>query len=136
MLFFFLLLSIFILFFFFFQAEDGIRDPLVTGVQTCALPICPVVEKPEGACVGKGQDGFPAPPVDDAPPLARDLLDGGIPADGLEAPFALGPDTPERRQHPRRGVETLGVVVDLAADHTLGERVRSVSGDLGDTSAV
>src|SRR6185436_20798777 len=24
----------------FFQAEDGIRDDLVTGVQTCALPIC------------------------------------------------------------------------------------------------
>src|SRR3982751_3336220 len=24
---------------FFFQAEDGIRDPIVTGVQTCALPI-------------------------------------------------------------------------------------------------
>src|SRR5438552_19159918 len=28
-----------VLFFFFFQAEDGIRDDLVTGVQTCALPI-------------------------------------------------------------------------------------------------
>src|SRR3712207_8837015 len=27
-------------FFFFFQAEDGIRDIGVTGVQTCALPIC------------------------------------------------------------------------------------------------
>src|SRR5207244_5388339 len=27
------------LFIFFFQAEDGIRDDLVTGVQTCALPI-------------------------------------------------------------------------------------------------
>src|SRR5690554_7677472 len=27
------------LFFFFFQAEDGIRDADVTGVQTCALPI-------------------------------------------------------------------------------------------------
>src|SRR5206468_6763305 len=25
---------------FFFQAEDGIRDLIVTGVQTCALPIC------------------------------------------------------------------------------------------------
>src|SRR2546430_7451988 len=25
---------------FFFQAEDGIRDLTVTGVQTCALPIC------------------------------------------------------------------------------------------------
>src|SRR5438552_3092759 len=28
-----------VLFCFFFQAEDGIRDDLVTGVQTCALPI-------------------------------------------------------------------------------------------------
>src|SRR5207245_6581913 len=28
-------------FFFFFQAEDGIRDATVTGVQTCALPISP-----------------------------------------------------------------------------------------------
>src|SRR5437879_13481792 len=27
------------MFFFFFQAEDGIRDTSVTGVQTCALPI-------------------------------------------------------------------------------------------------
>src|SRR5215475_13464554 len=29
------------IFFFFFQAEDGIRDFHVTGVQTCALPISP-----------------------------------------------------------------------------------------------
>src|SRR5205823_8969745 len=28
---------------FFFQAEDGIRDKLVTGVQTCALPILTLV---------------------------------------------------------------------------------------------
>src|SRR2546430_12588797 len=28
-----------LIFFFFFQAEDGIRDLTVTGVQTCALPI-------------------------------------------------------------------------------------------------
>ena len=28
-----------VMFFFFFQAEDGIRDTSVTGVQTCALPI-------------------------------------------------------------------------------------------------
>src|SRR5688572_33264337 len=32
--------KIVVLFFFFFQAEDGIRDLTVTGVQTCALPIC------------------------------------------------------------------------------------------------
>src|SRR5438034_4334333 len=28
---------------FFFQAEDGIRDHCVTGVQTCALPISPLL---------------------------------------------------------------------------------------------
>src|SRR5260221_10707943 len=33
-----------ILMFFFFQAEDGIRDHCVTGVQTCALPISGVAE--------------------------------------------------------------------------------------------
>src|SRR5690606_16214301 len=32
--------SVFLRSFFFFQAEDGIRDFHVTGVQTCALPIC------------------------------------------------------------------------------------------------
>src|SRR5258708_39168688 len=30
---------------FFFQAEDGIRDDLVTGVQTCALPISGAYDK-------------------------------------------------------------------------------------------
>src|SRR5229473_1636904 len=35
----------FIKYFFFFQAEDGIRYKLVTGVQTCALPICTDGEK-------------------------------------------------------------------------------------------
>src|SRR5258706_8594999 len=34
-------LSLYLFFFFFFQAEDGIRDWSVTGVQTCALPIWP-----------------------------------------------------------------------------------------------
>src|SRR3989449_10778689 len=35
--------------FFFFQAEDGIRDVAVTGVQTCALPIFNPGEGGEGA---------------------------------------------------------------------------------------
>ena len=34
---------VFVVFCFFFQAEDGIRDRLVTGVQTCALPIFPTL---------------------------------------------------------------------------------------------
>src|SRR6266404_7283315 len=33
-------------YFFFFQAEDGIRDKLVTGVQTCALPISTARRRP------------------------------------------------------------------------------------------
>src|SRR5256885_4939604 len=33
------------LIFFFFQAEDGIRDYKVTGVQTCALPILPTLSE-------------------------------------------------------------------------------------------
>src|SRR2546425_1280182 len=35
-------------YFFFFQAEDGIRDKLVTGVQTCALPISKLKDPKEG----------------------------------------------------------------------------------------
>src|SRR5256885_2649575 len=34
---------------FFFQAEDGIRDYKVTGVQTCALPISAVVQRQHSA---------------------------------------------------------------------------------------
>src|SRR2546425_11157992 len=51
---------------FFFQAEDGIRDKLVTGVQTCALPISARV----------GQIGFTeyhAPPADSLPPSVQPL---------------------------------------------------------------
>ena len=44
---FFLFLLLFFIFFF-FQAEDGIRDWSVTGVQTCALPICTNMNK--GPC--------------------------------------------------------------------------------------
>src|SRR5205823_6887160 len=37
-----------VVFFFFFQAEDGIRDKLVTGVQTCALPILTLAREEPG----------------------------------------------------------------------------------------
>src|SRR5438874_11155115 len=45
-------------FFFFFQAEDGIRDLYVTGVQTCALPIytVPGIVFVTGANVGAAGD--------------------------------------------------------------------------------
>src|SRR5690606_40497780 len=63
--------------FFFFQAEDGIRDFHVTGVQTCALPI-------SGMAVDRRLEGFPS--VGDARLLA--ILPAGhasgIPEDELQ----------------------------------------------------
>src|SRR3712207_6850272 len=44
---------VYVVFFFFFQAEDGIRDIGVTGVQTCALPIWTPFQKP--SCSGTSQ---------------------------------------------------------------------------------
>src|SRR5216684_6800490 len=51
-------------FFFFFQAEDGIRDVAVTGVQTCALPISahasrdePVLSGDVSGAVASGDPG-------------------------------------------------------------------------------
>src|SRR2546427_9553478 len=43
-------------FFFFFQAEDGIRDLTVTGVQTCALPIL-------GQCSRRARSASPSWPA-------------------------------------------------------------------------
>src|SRR5256885_6004795 len=49
--------------FFFFQAEDGIRDYKVTGVQTCALPICArrakkILAKPQEYKICEGCDSI------------------------------------------------------------------------------
>src|SRR5689334_14194638 len=44
---------------FFFQAEDGIRDGTVTGVQTCALPICSVVGERYVNVYARWQDFLP-----------------------------------------------------------------------------
>src|SRR5688500_19498008 len=47
---------------FFFQAEDGIRDYKVTGVQTCALPIYPRAD-PGPHRGARGRDGALADPL-------------------------------------------------------------------------
>src|SRR2546430_10192058 len=44
---FYIIVILLLLVFFFFQAEDGIRDLTVTGVQTCALPIYPTLSSLE-----------------------------------------------------------------------------------------
>src|SRR5258708_28612240 len=64
------------IYFFFFQAEDGIRDDLVTGVQTCALPIW----TPKGRIempgrVGRGQDQHAVVAAADAVEFGQELID-------------------------------------------------------------
>src|SRR2546427_11815460 len=78
-------------FFFFFQAEDGIRDLTVTGVQTCALPI--LAENPSNAAASAARS-LPAPEewaASDAPFEPRCCVEN--PADLL---FTTG--TTERRK--------------------------------------
>src|SRR5687768_18225553 len=58
--------------FFFFQAEDGIRDVAVTGVQTCALPISHI-DGPKRAAVDVGSRKVSG----GAPPPARGALAHG-----------------------------------------------------------
>src|SRR5688572_32921602 len=54
---------LFVVFFFFFQAEDGIRDLTVTGVQTCALPILSrECERVGGINLGQGICDLPSIP--------------------------------------------------------------------------
>src|SRR5207247_5049052 len=61
--------SSFSVLFFFFQAEDGIRDPLVTGVQTCALPIS--AKSKSAACAPLPPAAAPSQAGDNAAPPAR-----------------------------------------------------------------
>src|SRR5204862_4522056 len=56
-------------FFFFFQAEDGIRDLYVTGVQTCALPIYTFLGQQKRNYRGNRHD--PQKGINDQPALAK-----------------------------------------------------------------
>src|SRR3712207_7652936 len=71
---------------FFFQAEDGIRDIGVTGVQTCALPISPSRGSGRSASRSTARSRPPIPSASaDLSPTARWL------------PKGAGPRSEERR---------------------------------------
>src|SRR5205085_4811232 len=72
-----------VFFFFFFQAEDGIRDLTVTGVQTCTLPIWLLLRPPYRRPDGRGTG-----PASGRP--AADRAARGVRGD-LPAPFRRRP---------------------------------------------
>src|SRR3712207_6918436 len=84
-------------FFFFFQAEDGIRDIGVTGVQTCALPI----SAPAGALPSAAAPA--TAPADGAPAAAgaatgiEDISSALFDYVGFERRFRGDPRSGERR---------------------------------------
>src|SRR5216684_3533889 len=83
-MFFFLFVSSFV-FFFFFQAEDGIRDVAVTGVQTCALPIFREVLTLNGYTVIDTGDPFEARRIAERQPIQLLLTDVVMPImNGIE----------------------------------------------------
>src|SRR5699024_11857706 len=70
------------IYYFFFQAEDGIRDRNVTGVQTCALPI--------SVSMGSGQiPSRPAAAASSAPPSAGATPPVAFAVDAMVPPRAV-----------------------------------------------
>src|SRR2546430_12780302 len=75
---------------FVFQAEDGIRDLTVTGVQTCALPICiaqipgrenpapglPPESRRRASCAPVSASAFPCPQVQPGAGAVRPVVSG------------------------------------------------------------
>src|SRR2546429_1793430 len=74
--------------FFFFQAEDGIRDVAVTGVQTCALPI--LLRGLQGRFVPPGPSGSPSRGRPDVLPTGRNFYTLDTRAIPTQAAWELG----------------------------------------------
>src|SRR3989475_6353664 len=111
-------------FFFFFQAEDGIRDLTVTGVQTCALPIYRARPAPAAGVVRAPLRRPGAARAAGAISIGRRVPryshHGGRRNDPLPA-ASWGDDShpPRRAPHPREGAPRARRDQDLAPPHAL-----------------
>src|SRR2546422_3795868 len=128
-------------FFFFFQAEDGIRDVAVTGVQTCALPISLSVprrdgDEPPGAGRADGYAGRAAHggPMAGRPVRRRDLPSEFHAVAPARLDFAGGwTDVPPFSA--REGGVVVNAAIGFSARVELrlgGPRIRLVAEDLGE----
>src|SRR5438105_10104027 len=110
--------------FFFFQAEDGIRDPLVTGVQTCALPILLGLVGVDRPMTMKGRDlthdaGGRAVILATRPPLSQVGIRAGSwklvhwNETGASELFDLATDPDERNDVSKRRADVVVALVPL-----------------------
>src|SRR2546430_16956133 len=102
-----LMYSVFIsiFFFFFFQAEDGIRDLTVTGVQTCALPIV-LMQKLANAILKNNPEAYLfILLIDERPEEVTDMERSCKPAEVISSTF----DEP-----PERHVQVAEMVIEKA----------------------
>src|SRR5688572_18320291 len=114
----------FFFFFFFFQAEDGIRDLTVTGVQTCALPICELDGHVAGALADAGRTALRTrlEPLQRRPLVDEDLGDLELVRHELVVVLRVGDGGVEKLQDVTRGragrrpQDGTRVVDGLAAD--------------------
>src|SRR5207245_3822995 len=86
--------------FFFFQAEDGIRDATVTGVQTCALPI--LIARLIAFLIGDST--CPSPSTGSCPPTATAATSSAA----ATAPPPRSPGATGRPQSPRSEERRVG----------------------------
>ena len=117
------------------------REPLRTANRTfqlrCAEPVEQRLRRPERIeqthrpQVGVPQDRFATMLLDAVAPAIGDLSERLVPADRVEITTPLGSRAPHRREHPRRAVHPLQIPVDLDAQVSSGDRVRTISANLG-----
>src|SRR5689334_19219901 len=126
---------VFVFFFFFFQAEDGIRDGTVTGVQTCALPISQALALRLDDCGARRGAG--APPRTTAqkqslakasaaaaalPTKKRGLLEPARRERRLDAPAVLHEQPCEELGREDAVVARVrGILVEIAVDRVVDE---------------
>src|SRR5258708_5568712 len=124
---------------FFFQAEDGIRDDLVTGVQTCALPISPatltvnvapvaptITTQPGNQTVTAGQTAAFAVVASGTAPLSYQWQKSGVNIAGATAASYTTPATVTSDSGSTLGVvvsNTTGTVTSVAATLTVNAAV-------------
>src|SRR5699024_12014396 len=84
---------------FFFQAEDGIRDRNVTGVQTCALPI----SQAEVGMMSKFGEVRPATSASCAGGARLSLITENLPAQSISCAYSKELRSEERRVGKERG---------------------------------